>query len=386
MNLPVRCLIITQRLYRSGVETFIMNVLKNINREKLMFDFYLEQECRDGYYEEALSLGCRIFIHIKRRRDFFAYKRELNSFFKEHSSEYKAVYLHGNSFTCISPIDYAKKYGVPLRITHCHSSTTHGIHNILFHMFNRSRIKSIANVYYACSEKAKVWGYKGTLAFHKCEVIKNGIDLRKYAFNRTIRAQIRDRLKLDNHVALAMVGRLSDVKNPSFALDIIQKLKSRFPKYKLLFIGDGELHDSLNAETQNRGLQEDVIFLGSRDDVHELMQGLDVLLMPSHYEGLPFVLVEAQASGLPVIASSNISKEVKFSDKISFLKIDNGVDEWVEAILNLCLDRREGFIDKRLLPYDISLVAKKIEETIINFFPYSNCKVVSNRQSKHCHL
>ena len=160
----IKVLQITGQLARNGTETFIMNVFRNINRQKIMFDFLLfTQAIENGYYQEAESLGAKIYRLPERKSGVVKYWRALDRFFKEHAREYDAVHFNGNSFTSVTAVYYAKKYKIPIRIVHSHNSSTRGFHNKILHKLNKLFIHKIATDYLACSDRAAIWAYGNTV-------------------------------------------------------------------------------------------------------------------------------------------------------------------------------------------------------------------------------
>lgn len=247
---------------------------------------------------------------------------------------------------------------------HIHGSNTSGFHNKLLHFANKFRIAKTANVYLACSDTAKEWGYKHTTAYKSCRVIKNGINLDAFKYNPIARKRIRDMLGLKDEIVLGCIGRLSEVKNPIFSINIIYELSKQGYNIKLLFVGDGELQNTMERIVDNLSLNNSIIFLGIRNDINDIMQAIDGLLLPSLHEGLPFVTIEAQASNLPIFVSSNISNSVSLSSRVHFIPIDKGVNVWANSIMSTNFGNRDIPIDSRLYEYDINNVVTDIESII----------------------
>lgn len=332
----IRVLQVFARLTRGGLETFVMNVYRSIDREKIQFDFLL---CGDGddYEEEAEAMGARLYKLPPRNEGIRHYWQSLDKFFREHANEYAAIHMHVSSLSSIEPLEYAKKYGIKTRLIHSHSSAikqnvkANKIH-YLMHLWNKHRISRLATDWLGCSDKALDWLYGNTSVRKRAVMVNNGIDTSKYVFTPEIRKSIRKEFDLSDHtIVIGHVGSFIPVKNHKFILDVFNAFIHRFPNSKLLLVGDGELRTVIENEV-NKSLKNKVIFTGLRSDVHELLQGMDILLMPSLFEGLPVSLVEAQATGLPLVLSDTISRDVKLTANVKFLSLSSPIENWVDAI------------------------------------------------------
>lgn len=327
-----RILHITSSLNRNGTETFIMNVYRHIDRSLIQFDFLLFSQSTKGYYEEALSLGAKIY-HLRTRRDgLIKYYIDIFRFFKLHASEYDGIHFSACSLTTIFPIVCAKIFHIPIRIVHAHSTSWEGIHNYVFHKINRLIIPVIATDFLACSDEAVKWFYPLCIK-HKCQLIKNGIETQRFSYNSKVREEIRKDLKLEQAFVIGHVGRFVEVKNHKFLLKLLQHTLCKIPTAKLLLAGDGELLEKIKKQAIEMQLDSKVIFLGHRTDVENILQAFDCFVLPSLYEGLPFVLLEAQCSGLKVLASDVISPEAKVTDNIFTLNLNQDISIWVEYLL-----------------------------------------------------
>lgn len=346
----IKVLQITGQLARNGTETFIMNVFRNINRQKIMFDFLLfTQAIENGYYQEAESLGAKIYRLPERKSGVVKYWRALDRFFKEHAREYDAVHFNGNSFTSVTAVYYAKKYKIPIRIVHSHNSSTRGFHNKILHKLNKLFIHKIATDYLACSDRAAIWAYGNTSVLAKSKIINNGINLDEYHYNECLRGQVRREMEIEKEFVIGNVGRLTNVKNHVYLIDVFAKIKEIRKNSLLLIVGEGELRDFLHEKVKALGLDGSIKFLGIREDISKIMQAMDVFVMPSLYEGLPFVLIEAQAAGLPCFVSDTISRKVALTPSLKFLDITSRPEVWAEAIVADSRVSREVISNSELL-------------------------------------
>lgn len=371
-----RVLQIMGGLKRGGLETFAMNMYRSIDRNDLQFDFLLTQVAGGDYEEEAKSMGANIYYIPARNKGYKAYLVALDAFFREHH-DYIAIHEHISSLTSIEPAYYAKKYGIPIRIFHSHSSSIqkslrlHWVHTIL-HYLNKPKVHSWATHYLGCSDKALDWMYKYTGVRSKAIMMNNGIDSEKYVYNEAVRKEIRNELGIGkDDFVIGHVGRFIPLKNQGFLVDILEELHKTLPAAKLILVGEGETMDMIKVKVTNKAMNEYVIFTGVRSDVVRLMQAMDVFVMPSWFEGLPVSLVEAQAAGLPIVASATISHDSDLTGTILFKSIDNPVTEWAKNIVewkakwgrpnNIEAIKKAGFDSKTTVRQLVELYNMKIQ-------------------------
>ena len=331
---PMRVLQVVTSMNRGGLETFIMNVYRQVDRNRFQFDFLTHRKEEGAYDNEIIELGGVIY-HVPRVNPINPlYWRELDCFFDSHS--YDVVHSHIN---CMSaPILWcARRHGVTGRIAHAHNSSQD--EDIKYPIKNVSKrfIKDVATTLLACSSSAGEWMF-GTKNF---EVVRNGIDTDRYRFNTLSRARIRSELGIsDDALCVGHVGRFESVKNQARIIRIFSELVSSRTDSHLLLVGDGPQRKECMAIVNELELNNRVSFCGVREDIPELMSAMDVFVMPSLYEGLPLVLVEAQASGLPCLVSSAISNECDLiPGAVSHLALDETDGLWVQFIEELSLNR-----------------------------------------------
>ena len=373
-----RVLQVFARLTRGGLETFVMNVYRTINREEIQFDFLV---CADGgdYEEEVKRMGGRIFKIAPRNSGLLNYYSSLDAFFKTHQGEWIAIHQHVSSLSSIEPQYYAKKYGIPVRVLHSHSSSIassvkmNSLHK-MFHYISKLFVKSWCTDYLGCSDKAIDWLYSGTGVRGKALMINNGIELERYRYSLEIREKVRCEFGIEtNTVIVGHVGSFIKVKNHAFLLKVFQAFRQLHSNTKLLLVGDGPLRDSIEEQAKNIGIDDLVIFAGIRSDVNELLQAMDIFVMPSLFEGLPVSLVEAQSTGLPVFASDTISHDAKLTDEFYFISLGRTPEEWAQNIAN-CLS---NYIrtDKTLTISEKGFDIKGISNKLMSIYTHKNNKV-----------
>lgn len=356
-NQPIRIAQIMGKMVGGGVETFVMNYYRNIDREKIQFDFIIDSDSTCVPKEEIESLGGRI-IEIPPYQKIFSYMNKLSKTLKNNN--YKIVHSHINTLS-VFPLYCAKKVGVPIRISHSHSTSN-------IKEWKKNIIKSLlkpfskifATHYFACSEYAGRWLF-GDKTFNdgKVTVIHNAIDIDKFKYNEETRKKIRKELGIEDKFVIGHVGRFVKQKNHEFLINIFNQIHKEEEKATLVLIGDGPLEKKIKNKVNKMGLQEYVKFLGVRDNVNELMQAMDLLLLPSFYEGLGIVAIEAQCSGLPCICSKNVPQEVKISNLVEFCSLSS-LKDWNNLILKSNKKERTYSIDiTEEKKYDVKIESKR---------------------------
>lgn len=334
-----RILQVFPSLNRGGLETFVMNVYRCLDKSEYQFDFLVNRGEGD-YTEEIRSYGGRIFVVPQAVNGWFKYTKALNKFFKENQGVYSAVHLEASSLSNITTLYYAKKYSVPVRIIHSHSTAvgkkglTRFCH-LLIHHFSKPFVSTVATHFVGCSDKAIDWLFKGTSAKKKAILIKNGINAKLYTYNQIVRKEIRTEFNLGESLVIGHVGRLSPVKNHSFLLDIFKEILSLRPDSILMLVGDGPERESIERRAKSLGIYNKILFTGTRTDVNRLLQAIDIIVMPSLYEGLPLCLVEAQASGLPLLLADTISRQSKLIDNVVFKSLTDSPKSWGEEAISI---------------------------------------------------
>lgn len=305
-----------------GVESVIMNYYRHLDHSKLQFDFICDEDSTRIPYDEIKKLGGRVFL-VPKYQKLPKYLKALEKIFKEN--QYRIVHSNINTLS-VFPLYAAKKAGVPIRISHSHSTSNpkewkrNLIKNIL-----RPFSKRYATDYFACSELAGRYLF-GNKTFDRGEVkiIHNAIDIDKFRFDEVARKKLRKEFGIkDSTIVIGHVGRFVQQKNHTFLVDVFKEYHKKNPDSKLLLVGSGPLEDEIKKKVERLDLEDSVLFLGQRDDINKLYSVMDVFCLPSLYEGLPVVGIEAQATGLPTIFSNRISKEVIVSSYAKIVSIQD---------------------------------------------------------------
>ena len=324
----IRILQCVNDMHRAGLETMLMNYYRNIDREKIQFDFLTHRPERSDYDDEIESLGGKIYYAPRLYpQNYPAYFSYMKDFFKKHP-EYQIMHSHIDSMSYLLLLA-GKKAGVPVRIAHSHNTSIDKDFKYPLKQYFRFRITSAANHYLACGEEAGKYLF-GNKEF---KVIPNAVDASKFYFNESVRQNKRKELGYTKEFVVGHVGRISYQKNHKFLIEVFNELQKLETNAVLMLVGVGEKEPEIREQVKRLKLEEKVRFLGNRSDVNELYQAMDVFVLPSLFEGIPVVGIEAQFADLPCIFSDKIPKEVCFSEKSRFLGFDKCPSEWADAIL-----------------------------------------------------
>lgn len=358
----IRVLQVVNDMQRAGLETMLMNYYRHIDRSKIQFDFLTHRPHRAAYDDEIEVLGGKMYYAPRLYpQNYPKYFRFMKKFFMQHP-EYKIVHSHIDAMSAF-PLYAAKMGKVPVRIAHSHNTRLDKDAKIVIKYFAKNAVPKVANEYWACGEMAGEFMY-GSKPFH---VLRNAIELEKFQYNLQIRDKVRKQLGIENDFVIGHVGRYCPVKNQSFLLDIFKVICEREDKVHLLLIGIGEEEVTLRNKAEELGIAKKVTFLVNRSDVNELYQAMDVFVMPSLYEGLPVVCVEAQANGLPCIVADRISDEVLLSSSIRLKSLSDGKESWAEEILSVNrLRSPEAVKELRENGYDIKREAELLQELYLS--------------------
>lgn len=367
----IRILHSVSYMSRGGIETMLMNYYRNIDRTKVQFDFLCNSYLHGAYDEEILSMGGRIFRSpgfspLKR----ISYKKFMRELFAEHP-EYKVVEAHNGPLGRYA-MKAAKDSDIPVRIYHAHGADLRFDLKWPIKYYCMKMLKYSMNEHFICSEKAGRF-YMGDEVIDRGDFhfIPNAIDIEKFIFNQETRDRLRKEYGLDNNLIIGNIGRLSRQKNHFFILNTFAELHKINPAVHLVLVGDGEWHERVLKQINRLGIKENVTLTGSIPNPQDWYQAFDLFFMPSLWEGLPVTGVEAQTADLPCVFSSAVTQEVKLSDKVEFLDLEQPQDLWVsrlyEIITNLAprRDMTKLITNKH---YNIKTEASRLEDLYIELY------------------
>lgn len=335
----IRVLCVTTKLCPGGVQTFLVSYARELIEYGIWLDFVVQTTETQLYDQELLSMGCRIYSVCPYNKSKYQFLKEIYKILK-NNKEYRIIHTHLNFINAL-PLFAAYLAKCPVRISHSHSNyEPSGIKAKIARYFAKAIIKLFATNFWACSQQSAIWIYE---KLNDVQIIKNGVNYDKYCFDLISRDNYRKNLGISNSDFVWIhVGTYSEVKNQCFILYLLKEYLSINSNVKLLLCGDGELRNKINQTIDELGLQKYVIQLGSKNNVNDYLNAADLFVFPSHFEGLPFALIEAQTSGLPVVVSKAISDEALFGNFFKCNTFD--ISEWVQNIQDAFLCDR--YLDK----------------------------------------
>lgn len=332
MSFPIRILHVLGRTDRGGAESLVMNIYRNIDRDKIQFDFAIHTSDRCQYDDEIESLGGKIY-HLPRYKIYnhISYVQKWKRLLSNNN--FLTVHGHMDSTASIY-LKIAKDLGIPT-ISHSHSiSSGSGIKAVITNLYHRN-IVNVSDYKFACSESAGEWLYGKNSDF---SIVKNGVDIKRFIFNKKTRDEVRKEIDVQDNFVIGHIANYSAPKNHKFLIEIFKKISNIDSTAILVLVGN-KVKENLERIVKEYKLESRVIFLGARSDINRILQGFDVFVLPSIYEGLPVSLIEAQVAGLPCIVSDRVSREAVITDNVKYLQIDryDSSDCWA----NFILDNRE---------------------------------------------
>lgn len=319
---------------RGGAETMVMNLYRAMDRERVQFDFLVHEQREGDYDAEIVSLGGRIFRAPRYNGiNGIAYRRCIRSLFASHP-EWRVV--HGHIGSC-APLylSEAKRVGA-FAIAHSHAQNyRNGISGVAFNIAAHP-VRRIADYFMACSKEAGLDRFGSSIVEgNRFAIVPNGIDVASYACDERVHVEAKADYGLAGRPVVCHTGRLIPVKNHEFLLEVFARVVQSFPNAVMLLAGRGDLEEQIRARVNELGLKKAVFFLGVVDDVPRLLRAADVFVFPSINEGLALSVVEAQASGLPTIASTGVPELAVVSDRVCRMPLSSGVEAWATE----CVDK-----------------------------------------------
>lgn len=342
---------------RNGITNVIFNYLNAIGND-VAFD-YVAINNPDAFYVNFLEKKGAVLYTLKRRNQL-GYIWSLCKIIKQN--KYDAIHVHGNSHTVVLELLAAKLAGCKVRIIHAHST---GCKSVALHKLLAAPFNWLCTHRLACGEKAGRFMF-GSMPF---KIVNNGVDVVKYSFDNDQRIVLRAKMALsESDILVGHVGYFMPVKNQCFLVDVFAELARNDSRYHLVLIGDGDMRSEIEQKVTSLGLTNKVTFTGNIDNVSEYLNAIDLVVMPSLYEGLPLTLVEQQANGLQCVVSDTITTEADKTGNLSFLSLHAPISDWVHAIESSnCMHNREQRSKDAVIAienagYSIQAEAKKLVE------------------------
>ena len=354
-----------------GQEMFIINVLRHINMDSLKIDLLTPYYCDNKVYQNDVeNNGGKVTIL---ELPFQPGSLRLNIitplYIYLKNNRYDVVHIHSGRITVLvfaSLVSWLCGTNKIIVHSHCTGKVKDLMYRLL-KIFSYPFLRFIPDEYCACSIAAGEWKFPQSVVRKKLRVINNGVDLDLFSPNQAKRTEIRRKYEIgEDTLVIGNVGRFSLPKNQPFTFEVFKSLKNKIENSKLILVGDGELMDEAKERVKELGIEKDVIFVGRVSNVQDYVQAMDVFVFPSLWEGLGLVGVEAQGVGIPVLASTAVPQEMKLTDDVFYLPLDN-VEKWVEKIIEVSSLPRKNNIDKiREQGYDINQTAEELRELYLN--------------------
>lgn len=339
-----------------GMTSVIYNYANAMDRSGLQLSFLTYGELLPAVRERFAPLG-EILFTADRKQSTKAYIKDYVALLR--SRRFDVVHIHGNSGTMLIEVLLAKLWGVKTVLIHAHSTrTNHPVVNA----FLKHPMMWLAEECIACSGISGRWLY----GKHPHTVLNNAVALEKFRFRESARERYRQEFGIGEEFLIGHIGHFTEPKNHFFLIDVFAQFQKLEPDSKLLLIGDGERFDQVREQVSRLGLEDAVIFAGRRSDVAEIYSAMDLFILPSCWEGLPLVMVEAQMNGLPLLVSDVVTKDAKCTDRVCYKSLDAGAEGWAEELRQLrektcdrTVDFREDIAGNG---FDISVEADKLRQ------------------------
>ena len=359
----IKVLHFVSKMDRAGQETFIMNVFKNIDRSRIQFNFLCSLPDKGDYDDEIKSLGGHIYILPTSNENgkFSKYISEIaviKNWLENNRDKYDVVHLHTyHALDVWVHLEACRRANVSKVIIHSHNTNAPHpqLHKLMRWICNRYSFTR-----FACSPEAGIWMYgKRAVDSGKVTVVYNGIDVSEFKYSEETARLYKEELGVAGRTVLGHIGRFNYQKNHEFLLEVFDEYLKKDPGAVLLLIGKGELEDVIKEKAESLKITESVRFLGTRDDIPNLLNAMDCFVFPSHFEGLSVVLVEAQCNGLSIVANNNTASEAIISDGLYLLPLESK-QEWAEKILQIAGKRTDNIVaDKFDIKKTVRLLTEK---------------------------
>ncbi len=351
---------------RGGAETMVMNYYRNIDREKVQFDFMVHRQEIGAYDKEILELGGKIYRMIPiYPQNFKKYQKMISAFFDEHN-EYDIIHSH------MSELGYfvlkeAKKRGIPVRICHAHNAPNGWDLKMFMRTYFKWQIKKYYTHMFVCGIESGDWLFGKENRNHFI-IQNNAIDAQKFRYTDRRADLEKGKWGLKDKLVVGHVGRFNKQKNHEFLIEIFHEIYKMHDKAVLVMVGTGDLEEQIKEKTQKEQEERKIIFLENRDDVNDIMQAFDLFLFPSLFEGLPVTMVEAQASGLKCFISDKIPRECILTDNVEVIGLSESAEQWAEKILKSmkAFKRKDTYNEIVHANFDIKKNAEWLEEFYLN--------------------
>ncbi len=362
---------------RAGIETMLMNYYRHMDKDIIQFEFLANKPKPGDYDEEVRALGGKVYVSPGLNPLHYPEYLRFVGGILQKDDRFKIVHAH-NEAMGLYALNTAKKAGIPVRIAHAHNTRIIRDYKYPLKLFCKQFLPYSATDLWSCGRDAGIYFFGRKNWEKKGHILRNAISLDKFAFNPELRAKLRAEKGFGEKTVIGHVGRFNIQKNHTRLLDIFAEYVEINPNAVLALIGEGELESDMRAKASSLGIAEKVHFAGLQSNVNEWYQAFDLFVLPSLFEGLPVVGIEAQAAGLPCLFSDKVTDEVLLSDRAERLLLNDSDERWakkLDALVRAPHDRAAGVSIVRDAGYDIVTEAARL--TCI--LPWQSAKRQENR-------
>lgn len=357
-----------------GIESFLINIFRNIDKERFHMDFLCDFMGKCAYEDEIIESGSAVYHICRRGKNPLRFRKELSQVLSDNQGKYNAMWVNVCNLANVDFLVQAKRFGIPRRIIHSHSSQNMDSSKLraMQHTHNKKRIGDYATDFWSCAADASKFFYNEKV-LPKSVIIHNAIDTSAKQFSPEKRAQIRQSLGISEEcTCIGHVGRLHYPKNQEFALDVFHEYRGMDATAKMVFVGCGENKEMLLEKVKELQLDGAVVFAGMQGDVQGWLSAFDAFLFPSRFEGLSIAALEAQANGLPVLAADTVARESRVNLNFLFKNLGDSPTDWANTLYELVhqtgrIDSydeiRQNFKDKG---YENAAEIARIERLLLN--------------------
>lgn len=336
-----------------GIENYIHNLYKYMDKDKFEVSFLIQKGMKIAYHEEYEKDGVKFFEVEDRKKNYFKYLSDLKNVYKNNKFDF--IHIHIMSYSLFERITYACKYSNAKVIVHCHNGgfskdskykktiLLDKIGRLFVHRYRKKLIKA------ACSQKAGEFAYKN----EQFIILDNGVDVKRFLFNKEKRAELRAKNGFkDEEFLMLLVGMFNDFKNHKFLVQVFSEYFKLDKNAKLILVGEGYLQDDIKKQVKELKQEANVVFLGKRLDVDDILSMCDVYVMPSKSEGISIALIEAQINGLKCYTSDQVDEKSDITGNVSFLSLEDSPQIWAKKIYESNNCRDKGVLSKIPIQFD----------------------------------
>ena len=360
----VRVLHSVSNMARAGIETMLMNYYREMDTGLIQFDFLANKPDPGEYDQEIRDRGGRVFVSPGLNPLHYPRYRRFVSELLGGNPDIRIVHAHNEAMGYYA-LRSARSAGIGVRIAHAHNTRIIRDYKYPLKLVCKQLLPGVATDYWSCGRDAGIY-YFGKKRWNESGfILRNAIDVSKFTFRPEVRQRLRQSHGLENCFVIGHVGRFNVQKNHSRLLDIFAKIAAAAPDARLVLIGVGELEQAAEEKVRNLALEKKVLFLGQMPNVNEWYQAMDAFVLPSLFEGLPVVGIEAQAAGLPCFFSDRVTDEVLLSPDAHRISLDASDADWAGAVLTAKqagAGRESGADLIRRAGYDIHEEARKLRD------------------------